>query len=89
MPAEDRDGAILGEEYESAIVCGNDLDPGGDRDSNGFSARGWDRDAASSALRSCLDVLGDVGAFVEELADVGGGCAAGGAGGRAKIPAAR
>lgn len=65
-----RDGAILEEEYSSAIVCGNDLTPEGDRDSNGFSARGWDHDAATSALCASRDVLQGMEAFVMELATV-------------------
>lgn len=63
-----RDGIILNEEYQSAIITGNDRTPHGDYDSNGFSARGWDVNAASLALRSCHGVLQGLEGFVEELA---------------------
>lgn len=56
------------EEYESAILTGNDLTPLGDYDSNGFSARGWDADAASNALNATKGVLTCMEAFVEGLA---------------------
>lgn len=65
---ENRDGGILQEEYESAVICGNDLHPSGDYGSNGFSARGWDCDATTSALRTSCDVLQMMEGFVEELA---------------------
>lgn len=62
------DGAILNEDYESAIICGNDLHPSGDYASNGFTARGWDCDAATAALRSSCEVLNMMERFVEEVA---------------------
>ena len=65
---ENRDGVILNDEYESAIICGNDLHPTGDYASNGFTARGWDCDAATAALRSSCEVLTMMERFVEELA---------------------
>jgi hypothetical protein len=65
---EHRDGVILEEEYESAVICGNDLHPSGDYAANGFSARGWDCDAATLALRTSCDVLKMMEQFVEELA---------------------
>ena len=66
ISSENRDGVILEEEYESAVICGNDLT--GDYTSNGFSARGWDCDAATSALRTSCDVLKMMEQFVEDLA---------------------
>ena len=68
IPTEDRDGVILEEEYESAVICGNDLTPQGDADSNGFTARGWNHDAATVALRASRDCLQRMEMFVEELA---------------------
>lgn len=56
------------EEYVSAILTGNDLTPLGDYDSNGFSARGWDVDAASNALNSTKGVLKCMESFVEGVA---------------------
>ena len=53
---EDRDGIILEEEYESAVIHGHDLTPLGDYDCNGFSARGWNHDAATVALAASRDV---------------------------------
>jgi len=65
------DGAIiLDEEYISAIICGNDLTPHGDYDSNGFSASGWDQDAATNALYASRDVLLGMETFVTQLATV-------------------
>ncbi|KAK1736357.1 hypothetical protein QTG54_012957 [Skeletonema marinoi] len=61
---ENRDGVILNDEYESAIICGNDLHPTGDYASNGFTARGWDCDAATAALRSSCEVLNMMERFV-------------------------
>ena len=61
---------ILDEEYTSAIICGNDLTPNGDYDSNGFSARGWDQDAATNALYASRDVLLGMETFVAQLATV-------------------
>ncbi len=63
-----RDGAILSEDYESAIITGNDLDSSGDYASNGFTARGWDCDAATAALRSSCEVLNMMERFVEVVA---------------------
>ena len=68
ISTEDRDGVILEEEYESAVICGNDLTPNGDYDSNGFTARGWNHDAATVALAASRDVLCNLEVFVEELA---------------------
>lgn len=65
---ENCDGAILSEEYESAVITGNDLTPNGDYDSNGFSATGWDMDAATVALSSSRDVLAGMSNFLETLA---------------------
>jgi hypothetical protein len=56
------------EEYESAILTGNDLTSGGDYDSNGFSARGWDANATSNALKATHSVLKCMEAFVEGVA---------------------
>ena len=56
------------EEYESAILTGNDLTPLGDYDSNGFSARGWDVDAASNAMKATHGVLMSMESFVEGVA---------------------
>ena len=56
------------EEYESAILTGNDLTPLGDYDSNGFSARGWDMDAASNTLKATHAVLKVIESFVEGVA---------------------
>jgi len=70
VSTEDRDGVILEEEYESAVVCGNDLSLNGDADANGFSARGWNHDAATVALKASSDVLTNLSTFVEELASV-------------------
>lgn len=56
------------EEYESAILTGDDLTPQGDYDSNGFSARGWDADAASNALKASQGVLKCMESFVEGVA---------------------
>jgi len=70
VSTEDRDGVILEEEYESAVVCGNDLSLNGDTDANGFSARGWNHDAATAALKASSDVLTNLTTFVEELASV-------------------
>jgi len=68
ISTENRDGVILEEEYESAVICGNDIHPSGDYDANGFTARGWDCDAATMALRSSYEVLKMMEQFVEELA---------------------
>ena len=70
VSTEDRDGVILEEEYESAVICGNDLSLNGDADANGFSARGWNHDAATVALKASSDVLANLTTFVEELASV-------------------
>eukprot|EP00804_Cyclotella_cryptica_P001684 CCRYP_009059-RA/>CCRYP_009059-RA protein AED:0.31 eAED:0.31 QI:17/1/1/1/1/1/3/2439/903 len=56
------------DEYESAILTGNDLTPGGDYDANGFSGRGWDVDAASHALRANRGVLECMEMFLEGVA---------------------
>ncbi|KAL3810241.1 hypothetical protein ACHAXA_008731 [Cyclostephanos tholiformis] len=48
------------------------MTPMGDRDSNGFSARGWDRDATTIALGYCRDVLAGMSSFVTELAEAEG-----------------
>lgn len=56
------------QEYESAILTGNDLTPGGDYDSNGFSGRGWDVDAASDALRANRGVMESMEMFLEGVA---------------------
>eukprot|EP00581_Thalassiosira_minuscula_P019549 CAMPEP_0183721542 /NCGR_PEP_ID=MMETSP0737-20130205/13782_1 /TAXON_ID=385413 /ORGANISM="Thalassiosira miniscula, Strain CCMP1093" /LENGTH=1052 /DNA_ID=CAMNT_0025951569 /DNA_START=64 /DNA_END=3222 /DNA_ORIENTATION=- len=63
-----RDAILHSEEYESAIICGNDLTPNGDYDSNGFTAQGWNHDAATLALGASRDVLKQMELFVEELA---------------------
>ncbi|KAL7531640.1 hypothetical protein ACHAXR_004145, partial [Thalassiosira sp. AJA248-18] len=68
ISTEDRDGVILEEEYSSAIICGNDLTPNGDADSNGFTARGWNPDAATLALGVGRDVLDVMDGFVTEMA---------------------
>ena len=44
------------DQYKSAVVLGNDLTANGDFDSNGFTARGWNHDACSSALSASRDV---------------------------------
>jgi hypothetical protein len=64
--AEDRDGVVLGEDYASAVVCGDDLV--GDAVANGFSARGWSHDAATLALGASRDFLTGLEAFAEERA---------------------
>lgn len=55
-----------GDECGAAIAVGFDLTPGGDAEANGFSAGGWDRDAASEALRRAEGTLRRTGNFVEE-----------------------
>ncbi|KAL7434249.1 hypothetical protein ACHAXH_005374, partial [Discostella pseudostelligera] len=67
---ENCDGAILSEEYESAIITGNDLTPNGDYDSNGFTSTGWDIDATTCALSASRDVLAGMTNFVETLATI-------------------
>ena len=56
------------EEYTSAIITGNDRHPSGDYASNGFTARGWNVDAASMALRSNCEVLEMLTQFVDGMA---------------------
>jgi hypothetical protein len=46
-------------------LTGNDLTPRGDVDSKGFSARGWDAEAALNALRAAHSVLKCMESFVE------------------------
>mmetsp|Transcript_29225 Transcript_29225/g.69586 ORF Transcript_29225/g.69586 Transcript_29225/m.69586 type:complete len:902 (+) Transcript_29225:312-3017(+) len=62
------DDVIFDEEYKSAVVLGNDLTANGDFDSNGFTARGWNHDACSSALSASRDVLGIMETFLENIA---------------------
>jgi len=57
----------LGEEYDSAVFLGNDLPDLGDKDMNGFSAKGWSMVAASLALKQSTDSMGVLAKFLEEL----------------------
>jgi len=57
----------LGDEYESAIYVGHDLDVHGDRALNGFSANGWSLPATSLALRQTEQSLHDMADFCEEI----------------------
>ena len=54
----------LGEEYESAVFLGNDLPDLGDKEVNGFSAKGWSNVAASLALKQSADSMGDLSQFL-------------------------
>ena len=56
-----------GEEFESAIVMGNDMTPGGDETMNGFSAKGWNPHLATASIRQAVKTLEATGSFVEEL----------------------
>lgn len=57
----------LGNEYESAIFFGNDLDTSGDMALNGFGSHGWSIPASSLALRQTSDILQDFADFCEDL----------------------
>jgi len=57
----------LGEEYKSAVFLGNDLRKHGDKEINGFSAKGWSTPATSLALKQSADSIGDLAHFLEEL----------------------
>jgi len=56
-----------GEEFESAIVMGNDMTLGGDKTMNGFSAKGWNPHLATASIRQAVKTLEATGSFVEEL----------------------
>ena len=43
--------------YESAIIIGNDMDIDGERKANGFSAKGWDATLATMAIRRAEHTL--------------------------------
>eukprot|EP00978_Attheya_sp_CCMP212_P008257 scaffold19326_cov39-Attheya_sp.AAC.1 len=58
---------FAGEEYESAVVVGNDLRPDADAFANGFSARGWEISATTLALHRSQLSLKATGTFVEDL----------------------
>uniref|UniRef100_A0A7S4SG28 SBF1/SBF2 domain-containing protein n=3 Tax=Ditylum brightwellii TaxID=49249 RepID=A0A7S4SG28_9STRA len=55
------------EDIRSAIITGNDLNAGGDKTVNGFSAKGWASHAASTSIRQSECSLKSTAAFVEEL----------------------
>ncbi|VEU43393.1 unnamed protein product [Pseudo-nitzschia multistriata] len=57
----------LGEEYNSAVFLGNDLHKEGDKNLNGFSAKGWSTAATSLALKQSADLMGDFADFMEQL----------------------
>jgi len=55
------------EEYESAVVMGRDLKNGADKDQNGFSAKGWNPDCTSVAIRRSESTLVAITKFLEDL----------------------
>ena len=57
----------FGEEYQSAVFMGNDLDVLGDQGLNGFSAKGWSLPAATLAVKQSADAMGDFADFLERL----------------------
>ena len=63
----DRTSSDFGEEYQSAIFMGNDLDVVGDQGLNGFSAKGWSIPAQTLAVKQSADAMGDLTDFVERL----------------------
>lgn len=67
MNASPRSIAELGEEYESAIYVGNDLNTKGEKEMNGFSANGWSIPATNLALRQTEQTLHDFSDFCEEI----------------------
>ncbi|KAL9185930.1 hypothetical protein ACHAXT_003707, partial [Thalassiosira profunda] len=70
-PPPTADSVLLGsEECDSAVVTGYDLSLHGDRSLNGFSARGWHADAATSALAASRDALHNLLGFVEDVAAI-------------------
>jgi hypothetical protein len=57
----------LGEEYESAVFMGNDFNPTGDKDLNGFSAKGWSLPAATLAMQQTQDDMNELAEFIEDM----------------------
>ena len=59
---------FAGEDYESAVVVGNDLTVGGDLRANGFAAKGWNPERTSKSLHIANKSLQSTLSFMEELA---------------------
>ena len=59
------------DDYASAIIMGNDLQPGGDRAINGFSAMGWSAAATSLAVRQTEQTLRQMSQFVQNVVTSG------------------
>ena len=57
----------MGEEYESAVFMGNDFNPSGDKDLNGFSAKGWSLPAATLAMQQTQDDMNELAEFIEDM----------------------
>lgn len=54
------------DDFQSSIIVGNDAQ-GGDCAMNGFSAVGWNHDAATLALRECTEALKATANFTEQV----------------------
>jgi hypothetical protein len=72
----DRTSTDFGEEYQSAIFMGNDLNFEGDKAMNGFSTKGWSIPATTLAIKQSADSMGDFVHFAEQLVRAKKLCAA-------------
>jgi hypothetical protein len=72
----DRTSTDFGEEYQSAIFMGNDLNFEGDKAMNGFSTKGWSIPATTLAIKQSADSMADFAHFAEQLVRAKKICAA-------------
>ena len=67
-PIQSHTQFFAGEEYESAVVVGNDLTVGGDLRANGFAAKGWNPERTTESLHIAHKSLKSTLSFMEEIA---------------------
>lgn len=72
----DRTSTDFGEEYQSAIFMGNDLNVEGDKALNGFTTKGWSIPATTLAIKQSADAMGEFAQFADQLVKAKKQCAA-------------
>ncbi|CAJ1900590.1 unnamed protein product [Cylindrotheca closterium] len=63
----DQTSSDFGEEYQSAIFMGNDLNADGDKQLNGFTSKGWSVPATTLAVKQSADSMNDFCEFSQHL----------------------
>ncbi|KAL3944388.1 MAG: hypothetical protein SGBAC_001552, partial [Bacillariaceae sp.] len=63
----DQTSSDFGEEYQTAIFMGNDLNADGDKQLNGFTSKGWSIPATTLAVKQSADSMNDFCDFAEHL----------------------